>query len=511
MTNLPAQPRKPDPGAKSLDDRRRELGSELVTLLSAIIRIGRAYSVTNQVFRTQLGNIAEALRPILEQEGEAVFVALDADLYLNGVRVPVNASSFRFHQTVIESFRSREISGMRVESGVDLEELGKFFMLFLGAECPHGPELLKACLGAGLQRIQPAIHASTEPSYAGSDPSALWDSGEAASGSGADRAHIDGATGAGRGSSRSRGGARSAQGQALRHARSLLTTTALQSGIEMRHAKRVVQPLVDGAFSTEPVVLGLSTLREHDEYTYAHAVNVSAIAVTMGHFLELDRRALADLGVAALLHDVGKSVVGERIFHPLEGFTDEERAAAESHPLEGAKLLARSTALNPTTLRCMRVALEHHSVPGTPSYPNFSPGWRTSLLSQIVAVADCYVSLQNRRADMIEDITPSQALGMILGPLRPRFEASLLWALVQSVGFYPPGQIVELDDGSIAIVLAPNPQDLARPQVRVIVAPDGRHLGPGEPEDYTVPPERSVHRPLPAGEYPREEEASEAA
>src|SRR5207247_6343596 len=129
--------------------------------------------------------------------------------------------------------------------------------------------------------------------------------------------------------------------------------------MELRHAKRVVQPLVDGAFSSEPVVVGLSTLTHHDQYTYAHAVNVTLVAVTMGHFLELDRRALADLGVAALLHDVGKSVVGAHIFHPLEGFTDEERAAAESHPLEGAKLLARSTALNPTTLRCMRVALEH--------------------------------------------------------------------------------------------------------------------------------------------------------
>ena len=63
--------------------------------------------------------------------------------------------------------------------------------------------------------------------------------------------------------------------------------------MEMRHAKRVVQPLVDGAFASEPVVMGLATLGHHDEYTYMHAVNVCMVAVTMGHLLGLDRRTLA--------------------------------------------------------------------------------------------------------------------------------------------------------------------------------------------------------------------------
>src|SRR5206468_5036876 len=67
--------------------------------------------------------------------------------------------------------------------------------------------------------------------------------------------------------------------------------------------------LVDGAFDNEPVVVGLTTLAHHDEYTYAHAVNATMVAVTMAHFLGLDRRALADIGVAALFHDVGKSAV----------------------------------------------------------------------------------------------------------------------------------------------------------------------------------------------------------
>jgi hypothetical protein len=179
--------------------------------------------------------------------------------------------------------------------------------------------------------------------------------------------------------------------------KSLLAPTSLHQGLEIRHAKRVVQPLVDGAFEDEPVLVGLSSLGHHDEFTYAHAVNVTQVAVTMGHALGLDRRALADLGVAALMHDVGKHAVAEEIKNPLDEFTDAERAACERHPAEGVKLLARSTALNSSTLRCMRASLEHHLMLNGRGYPTLD-GWQPSVLSQIIGVADCYVCLQTYRS-----------------------------------------------------------------------------------------------------------------
>jgi len=308
---------------------------------------------------------------------------------------------------------------------------------------------------------------------------------------------------------------------AILGARSLLTTTALQDGMELHHAKRVVQPLIDGAFADEPVVVGLSSLSHHDEYTYAHSVNVCIVAVTMGHFLGLDRRALADLGVAALLHDVGKATVYDQILHPLGEMNEEERRLADSHPVEGAKLIARSTALNASTLRCMRVALEHHaaraSQDGEPSrtpapfagYPALPAGWRMSRLSEIVSVADCFVSLQMHRSERGRSVTPYQALGMTLGPVASRFDPVVLWALVSSVGFYPPGQLVELSDGRTAVVLAPNKHDLARPHVRVIMDECGVPFSPVEAKELRpLPATLSVTRALAAHEYPEVPQAA---
>ena len=503
------------------DQRCREIGVQVVMRFAATLRIGRTYTPDNHVFKQQIDGLLETLAPLLDDPGEAVLVSLEEDLYLNGVRIPVRKNSIKFQNSALEEFRRRGIAGLRLQAGIKPAELHAFFRLFLQPEVYAGPELLAACLAQGLDHVAPAIHASTEApeddfEY---DSSLQWVGeafgSDAAAGDGAVSTGGSGSSGGGgyggKGSA-PRGAARKNYSQAIQGARSLLTTTTLRSGLELRHGKRVVQPLVDGAFADEPVVVGLSSLTHKDEYTYAHAVNVCLVAVTMGKLLEMDRRALADLGVAALLHDVGKSAVVDLIHHPLESFTDEERAAAERHPVEGAILLAHTTTLNQTTLRCMRVALEHHILPDGSGYPKFEGRWPQSVMSRLVAVADCYVSLLGHRSERGAVTTPYDALGLMLGPLRKRFDAAMLWALVQTVGYYPPGQLVLLDDGSTAAVLAPNAADLARPHVRVVISITGDPVPQDHPIEYRpLPKELSIVRPLKAVEYPAAPETDAAA
>jgi HD-GYP domain-containing protein (c-di-GMP phosphodiesterase class II) len=507
---------------RPIDERYREMGLNLMMRVLALIRVGRAYRVDNQVFRVQLDTLMKALEPLLAEAPETVLVALENDIYMNGVRLPVKSATLKHHQALLGEFRKRKIAGLKFEHGVTAEEIMKFFALFLQPEDHHGSGLLEAALAAGCARIQPAVYASTEAPETDATmlmPGLNTDGGShygaVSGGGGGGELEVDNGpavpgmseptrpsveesrAGSGGGP---RGGTPKNYNVALSGARSLLTTTTLQDGIEMRHAKRVVQPLVDGAFAAEPLVMGLSTLGHHDGYTYMHSVNVCIVAVTMGHRLGFDRRALSDLGVASLLHDVGKNGISGRIRHALPAFTDEERLLAETHPFEGVKLLARSTMLNATTLRSMRVAFEHHMGPG--GYPRMTD-WRPSALSEVVGVADCYVSLQTHRSERGRSVTPFQALGMMLGPLATRFDPALLGALVHSVGLFPPGQMIELDDGALAVVLAPNAADLARPHVRVVRDAAGVWADAVKPIEYRpLPAERSVRRALRAEEYP---------
>ncbi|HTM57771.1 MAG TPA: HD domain-containing phosphohydrolase [Candidatus Udaeobacter sp.] len=521
---VPPDPASPDGGAggrdasaggsgRPRDARRREEGQLLLVRLLTALRVGRAYRTGNQTFRSQVDLLMEVLAPILEEDGEVVLVAMEADLYLNGVRLPMTRRSLRHHENVMKEFKRRKIAGLRGERGLTGDELEKFFSLLLDPEVYNSTGLLEGALAQGCDHVQPAIYASTDapsgedlafmPGEVAPEPGA-WtprpsDAGGETFGGGA-TAQAGAAP---------RGAAPKNYHLAMAGARSLLTTTSLQDGMEMRHAKRVVQPLVDGAFASEPVVMGLSTLGHHDEYTYMHAVNVCMVAVTMGHVLGLDRRALADLGVAALLHDVGKNSVGRFVHHPVDQWSAEERAAAERHTIEGAKLLARSTALNESTLRCIEVALEHHAGPG--GYPDLH-GRKPGVLSRIVACADCYTSMQTHRSERGRNVTPYEALGMVLGPLGSRFDPVLRWALVRALGIYPPGQLVRLDDGTIGLVLAPNPDDLSRPHLRVLREPFS-HDAEEKPqrELRPIPRERIVVATLKAHDYEEGSPSNQAA
>ena len=474
-----------------------ERGFAIITRLLATLRTGRAYRMGNQVFSKQLESFLEVLRDAANESGEVTFVLLEGDLYLNGTRLPFKSSTLRFHNEVRRELELRRIAGFRATRNVTPKEVEVFFELFLQPQTYSGQALFTECQSRGNQFMIPVVHASTYSmdEEADAETTQAEETGEAGTAAGAEE---------GTGWTFDRGGgSRRALNLALQGMQTLLH--APTEGVHMRHAKRVVQPLVDGAFASDPVVVGLTGLSHHDDYTYAHAVNVCLVAVNIGQVLGLDRRQLADLGVAVLLHDVGKEAVADLIKHPLEEFTTEERWAAERHPVEGAKLIARRTVLNQTTLRSIRVALEHHMGPAGTGYPRTRSPWGPSLLSRVTAVADCYVNLLTHRSERGPSITPHEAISIMFGPLLHRFDIAVLWGLVQVVGFYPPGQMVRLDDDSVAVVLSNHREDPARPHVKVVQDPDGRELGPDEVvEFHPLPPERSILRALSAEEYARD-------
>jgi HD-GYP domain-containing protein (c-di-GMP phosphodiesterase class II) len=463
---------------------------ELVTRFVAVLRTGRAYSVTNEVFRRQVETFRDALRPLLAADGEIALAAFDDGLYINGARLSPRVADFRHYRALLAELERRGLRGLRVLGDAPAAEWQQFFELFLQPERYAGAALVGECRARGLEHVEPALCAATEGTAAGeagsgagsgaggADPAA--EGGEA--GTAAARGTAGGGSVADPAQAGLPGAAPKRHSQALAGLRSLLTTTSLQNAFELRHVRRVVQPIVDEALDGRPVVIGLAGLSHRDDFTYARNVNACLVAVTVGQRLGLDRQALADLAVGALLHDVGRAGTG-----------DPARVGSE-----GARRIAAATAFGPSTLRCLGMALFGHG---------FTSGPRTAaaggLLARIVAIADAYARLVTHRSPLGRAVTPHQALGMILGPLAPRFDAGLRAALVEALGFFPPGQIVELDDGRIAAVMAPMQDDPAHPIVQLVAGPGGTPLPEG---DYwrggPLPPERAILRALKSDEYP---------
>ncbi|MEO5987645.1 MAG: HD domain-containing phosphohydrolase [Candidatus Eisenbacteria bacterium] len=287
--------------------------------------------------------------------------------------------------------------------------------------------------------------------------------------------------------------------RALADSQALLTSTRFERGIELRHVKRIVQPLVEAALSQEPTTVGLTWACSKNE-PWAHGVHVCIVSIGMGQRLGLDRGALVELGVAALLHDVGQSARTDASVAPSR-CGEEWRAQVAAYPILGVEALANSTTLNRTSLRAMRVALEHHAC-GQSGYPKLSAGSRPAAASRLVAVADAFVSLLSLNGERGEGITPYEALGLVLGQAGEGFDGALKAALVRAVGVYPPGQVVELDDHALARVFAPSAADPERPIVERVTTPEGGILADHERVVMRLSRDSSVLRALPFDEWP---------
>lgn len=479
----------PAPRFSAEQNDARDSGAELLTRVAAMLRVGRTYSSENQLFGQQLAMLIESARPTLRRNGSMMFVAHGGEVFLDGIRIAMTSQGFRMAKTLIAEFHDRGIAGFEVTGEPDAEEWRRFFGLLLDPRIPPGAAIVHAARERGIGRIQPALHVLEDPSDGDDCDYGLGRSANAAADESDPAEAVDTATvsvGAVGGrvattTAAALGAAPKLYAASLKGLQSLLTSTTAQRGLELRHARRVVQPIVEAVTSPDPIVLGLAGMIKRDEFTYARNVNACMIATAIGQRFGFDRSSLSNLSVAALLHGIGRAV------------TADPQAVGPA----GVVLLARRATMNETTVRVMRVALEAgsgHAAPG-----------RSSMLSQIVAIAATYARLVSARAHVAQATTPTQVLGMIVGPLTGGFNPALKLALVESLGFYPPGQFVEFDDGTIAMVIAPSREHLDRPVVHPLTGPGrGPLTQPVEWPGGVVPEGRTIARALRPSDMPED-------
>lgn len=452
------------------DERAIEmtLGPQLVTRLHGLLRSARIYDASNQTVQTQIHQLMETLALLMEEC--VTLLATKQQLYVNGVRIKPQPIQLMHFGALSTEFEIRGLGGLRFVGGLDGREIEAFLRLFTaktGADWGRAPEEIAA--GAGFPHIVPipASEVSVDEDTEASDDKT----------SRAERAR-----------------ARRTFWHAVAGSRLVLEGTGRREKPSIRQARRVIQPLVDTLMKDECSILGLTALKGHDEYTYAHCINVSLLSIAIGRRMRLPRSALATLGVAALLHDIGKLAVPAEILKKPDALTREEWAAIRRHPIEGLKLLARVTGLGRPVVDAMRVCLEHHQTIDGKGYPDVPAGRHLSTLSRIVTVADCYDAMTAHRAYRPRPLTGFEALQLLLGREAPRFDPVVLWTLVGCVGLYPAGTILLTTSGFTVVSLSPNPADIRRPFCRVLRRPDG--LGP----EFASGDAPATWDPMPASE-----------
>ncbi len=450
-----------------LDQQMVMLGIQLVTQLNVLIKTSRIYERTNAALDKPVDTMLTLIKTM--GHDQPVTLRLQNDfLFLGDSHLKVNAQQMAVATSVIDALNTWRIGGVSFSSTVESKDLRGFAALFVNLDPENKTikDLREEITSRGINGIeledqrQLQVQEETDPK--------------------AQRKVI------------AKNGYAKVAGSV-----STMTQSAREGGaVTFKQAKRAIQNIVDLMMDDEATVLGLTTLRCHDQYTHNHSVNVSLLSIALANRAGYPKAELADLGLAALFHDMGKSTIPMEVLNKPGEFTDADWVAMRNHPTEGVLSLSKLRGITNLPGRMAAASFEHHMNLDFSGYPKLSVPWTLSLTGRILTIADCYDAMTSSRVYRREPMSPSKVLNMMLSKSGKAFDSVLLKLFVNCVGIIPIGSLVMLETGELAVVLKPaaDKANAERPFVKVIADPQGNAIDHGPETDLTEKDETGEFR-----------------
>ncbi len=252
--------------------------------------------------------------------------------------------------------------------------------------------------------------------------------------------------------------------------------------IKLRPVELVVDDLTKSILDDSSALLGLTSIKSYDQYTFTHSINVAVLSLALLAGMALDPARLQEVGVAVILHDIGKVLIPHEILNKPSRLTDEEFEVIKRHPIDGARMLQRAGGshwLGPI------VALEHHARRDLSGYPTLVHKRSLHFVSLVCAIADSYDALTTLRPYK-KAWTPNEALKAIREAGPGAYDMELVERFAQMLGIYPVGSVVRLATNELAVVTKGNMADPSRPVVMIITDSAGQPLPEPVETDLSV-------------------------
>ncbi|MEJ2720852.1 MAG: HD-GYP domain-containing protein [bacterium] len=441
------------------DNVIRETGTRFIHTFFSAVKTIQVHDITNRAAQRVLSELFRHIERLFSVDN-IISLRVSADyVYVNDIRLNIDSQSYGPFTYVLEGVKERDVETIEFYPGVTLDETGVFLKVFFG-EIPDEDVFARTeerLFSAGVENIKIVQWVDRERQL---------------------KSHSD-----------SKQNVRKESAQVF--FRTVLLMGEVLKGIEQRRvlkvrkAERLTQQMVDIIQSDESILVGLTSIKNFDEYTFAHSVNVCILSMLIGDRLQLYKSDIARLGVAALLHDIGKTYVPQSILNKPSRLGGHDWELMKYHTFFGVKELSRVKAPR-EIIDALFVALEHHVHFNGEGYPQKPDGWDLRLFSRIVTVADYYDAMTSPRIYKMEPVRPDKALRFILLQSGRIFDPLIAKVFIQALGIYPIGTVVELDSGERAVVIRQNESSrfIHRPFVTPL-GPDGRFNRGVEPVDLS--------------------------
>lgn len=261
------------------------------------------------------------------------------------------------------------------------------------------------------------------------------------------------------------------------HTRSYVDKTLTDVGrgsreVDTEQAKSLVNEMIDNILIKPHAMAWLTYLKNRDEYTLTHSINVCILALTFGRHMQLPREQLEILGIGALLHDIGKLRVPPEILNKPGKLTSEEFEIMKKHPVEGYDILREDLLMSPQILD---IVLHHHERISGQGYPDGMPGDSINRLTKMTSIVDVFDAITSDRC-YHDGLSPYIALQNIYRWTDNAFDKELVEGFMGCMGLYPVGSVVELNQGQVGIVIATTPRTKLRPMIMLLTNKEKQFL-----------------------------------
>jgi HD-GYP domain-containing protein (c-di-GMP phosphodiesterase class II) len=420
----------------------RRSSQDIINQLSVILRTAQIHDPNNIAVTTAIDKFLLLINPLIESERTITLELIGEFFYIDGTRIRYSLEYLLNFDFLVREFKNREIGSVIFKDKIKPDDLKIFLKAFIAAGFSDTP-------------YEKMLEEMEESQSIGIDRLKKVKEGE----------EID-----------VRKIIKKTYFNAVSYAKGVMTKIKSGEKINVRKAKRIVETMVDQLLEEESLLLSMTAIKDYDEYTYHHSVNVSILSIALGQRLGLNKKILTELGLTALFHDIGKVEIPYEILNKSTNFTDDEWTLIKRHPIWGVRAILKLRGFDRTTMRSSIVAFEHHMNYDFSGYPKVRNYTELDLYSRMVSLADQYDAMTSSRVYSRIPMSPDKALSIMMERAGTQLDPLLIKFFINMVGVFPIGTLVSLNTKELGLVYESDVVFMDRPRVLIIIDNKGNRV-----------------------------------